>query len=326
MDAGDSTARWLLARLNQRSRDNPDAGFTGDADDLRLRHGPDPFAARSSPPLPQFHSGYEQPTSPDKVAAYFAALSLTRATEPGSGELSVASLAPGSVTTESRGPVRRKWVPSDMASLWDADILAMPNVVYSVWLGSPLGPQAGSFMENVKAGATKYAGRVDFVVFTDITRETVAQARETRRRLGPAGERGVYADVNKMLAWAEGDGTYRIHLVNVDDVFNEAYPMVLEPLYRMQTNNWQWAAASDILRLEILYRFGGAYSDGDNSPNDDLLVEFARVLKRRGICLRQDRKLRVWASGVRRSRRASCGAPGHRLPSTRVHVVALRRL
>ncbi len=93
-------------------------------------------------------------------------------------------------------------------------------------------------------------------------RELIERARST-----PAAEDGSadpLADVRDMLAWAEQHG---IRLVNVHEVFNAAGGIRLDPYWRMEHTKQVglgYAAASDILRLEILRRFGGLYSDGDN--------------------------------------------------------------
>ncbi|CAM5439453.1 hypothetical protein SFUMM280S_02494 [Streptomyces fumanus] len=60
-------------------------------------------------------------------------------------------------------------------------------------------------------------------------------------------------------------------LLNVDEVFNSESPMSLHDFYRAETAKQVgpgYAAASDILRLEILNRFGGIYVDGDNLLHD----------------------------------------------------------
>jgi TcdA/TcdB catalytic glycosyltransferase domain len=67
-----------------------------------------------------------------------------------------------------------------------------------------------------------------------------------------------------MLDWAREHG---IRLINVDEVFHAGAPMPLDEFYRMELAKHLgrgYAAASDILRLAVLDRFGGVYTDGDN--------------------------------------------------------------
>src|SRR4051794_4284763 len=137
-----------------------------------------------------------------------------------------------------------------------ADTLEIPRVVASIWLGSPLSTRETSraFWHNVQAAAIQYHGDFSFVVFTDLTRATVDRVRaEVTQPADP-----YLAEVWRMLAWAKGDGRYRIHLVNIDEVFHDQAPMLLDRLFRLNANKQDgpgWAAASDLLRWELVNRW-----------------------------------------------------------------------
>src|SRR5258705_1248761 len=89
------------------------------------------------------------------------------------------------------------------------------------------------------------------VVWTDVARSEFLHP-------DPAGE------VAQMRDWAR---RHNILLVNVDEVFHAREPMVRASEYRLEwakATSPGYGAASDILRLEILNRFGGIYTDTDN--------------------------------------------------------------
>src|SRR6185295_6398999 len=74
----------------------------------------------------------------------------------------------------------------------------------------------------------------------------------------------------QMLQWAR---RHQITVVGVDEFFPRQAPMQLHAQYQLEMNKLVgegYGAASDILRLEILHRFGGFYTDVDNevtNPN-----------------------------------------------------------
>ncbi|WP_301148655.1 glycosyltransferase [Mycobacterium simiae] len=68
-----------------------------------------------------------------------------------------------------------------------------------------------------------------------------------------------------MLAWAR---QHRITLLNPDEAFHAGEPMSLAAEYKLETSKGTavgYTAASDILRMEVLYRFGGVYTDHDDT-------------------------------------------------------------
>ncbi|MGW3859681.1 hypothetical protein [Micromonospora arida] len=233
--------------------------------------GPDLFGTRQAPPPPSFLAPVEQTQlGADQVQTFLNRLDLTRPAPPTSAEL-----MPGTV-------------PSDAAALWSftppgsyVPVSAnnfvfeqpapvdVPRVMHTVWLGSPLSGTSGQvqFRDNVERFATEMAGQqITTVLWTDLSRADFA---------GPSPE------VAKMLAWARSSG---VVVLSVDEVFHDREPMVLGDHYRAELGRQisaGYGAASDILRLEVLHRFGGVYTDGDNVPPDptvltDTVLQVAR--------------------------------------------------
>ncbi len=67
------------------------------------------------------------------------------------------------------------------------------------------------------------------------------------------------------MSWAR---THGLHLINVHEVFHADCPMTTHPQFTAEHVKQVprgYAGASDHLRLDIIYRFGGIYLDGDNS-------------------------------------------------------------
>jgi hypothetical protein len=124
-----------------------------------------------------------------------------------------------------------------------------------IWMGSPYDPGPGpdlirSFIE---AGGCRLP-----ILWTDLSSEVI---REGCRKEGA---------LRRMLEWCAERG---VRLLNIDDVFCGEAPMTLQPLFNLARLQRQWGLASDILRLEILHRFGGIYSDVDNECLGELRPE-----------------------------------------------------
>jgi hypothetical protein len=122
-------------------------------------------------------------------------------------------------------------------------------------------PASSVFWRNYAAGADRYAGRVDFVVWTDIPRHRFARAAASPP--APPGQADPLADVRALLGWARQHG---ILLVNVFEVFHAEAPMTLHAAYTLEMAKQLprgYASASDHLRVEIVHRLGGLYADGD---------------------------------------------------------------
>ncbi|WP_431954093.1 hypothetical protein [Actinacidiphila sp. bgisy167] len=134
-----------------------------------------------------------------------------------------------------------------------------PALVQAIWFGDPLvrDGYTASFWDNYGDAARRLGDEALFVLWTDISRADLDRVRAS----GPQNE--WEARLHKMTEWAL---SHNIALVNVHEVFNEARPMQLH--YEFMTEMAKqsgpgWAAASDILRLEVM-SMGGMYSDGDN--------------------------------------------------------------
>jgi hypothetical protein len=123
-------------------------------------------------------------------------------------------------------------------------------------------PASSVFWRNYAEGARRYAGRVDFVVWTDLPRSWFAQV--AARPVAPRGPDPL-AGARALWRWAVAHG---ISLVSICEVFSAATPMTLHASYVLEMAKQLprgYAAASDGLRVEIVHRFGGMYADGDLS-------------------------------------------------------------
>ncbi|MFS8105234.1 hypothetical protein LFM09_49905, partial [Lentzea alba] len=70
-------------------------------------------------------------------------------------------------------------------------------------------------------------------------------------------------------------------LVNVFEVFNSSSPMPLQSAFQAELakqTKHGYAAASDVLRLTVLQRFGGFYSDGEYATSEDTVRQIKKVL------------------------------------------------
>jgi hypothetical protein len=239
---------------------------------VAARMGPDLFGLARLPPPPPFLAGVDQGAlGPELVAGFLRRVSLTGGT-PARAELAPAALAAdaGPVTRVRRGPRARRWgqPPKSGAPLLPEQTV-IPHVVHGIWLGGPVSP-GGRFAGSFGAAARRYAGLVDFVVWTDVPR-WLCEAAE-----GPAAGRGGEPDglgpVRAMLAWARCHG---IHLVSIYEVFHAGAPMLLQAQFAAEMAKQLprgYSGASDHLRAEIIYRFGGLYTDGDNHFDADAIA------------------------------------------------------
>ncbi|MFT7841846.1 toxin glutamine deamidase domain-containing protein [Saccharothrix sp. BKS2] len=250
----------LIADLNAAVLDRPDVP----ADNRLL--GTDLFGLLTVPPPPDFMAGHDYSTlTTGQSVSFFNALNITGDTpatadllDPNRLEDAEDWVIPGNQS----GDALSAWAPGDVPPL--PEVVEMPMTVHAIWLGGPLrdaGPMA-NFRENYGAAGQAYEGAAQLVLWTDVPRDQFDEARSTPPP--PNGGPDPLADVRDMLEWAKNNN---IVLVNVHEVFNSASPMGLHEFFLMEMNKQVgpgYAAASDILRLEILRRFGGVYSDGDN--------------------------------------------------------------
>jgi len=137
----------------------------------------------------------------------------------------------------------------------------VPKMQHSIWVGGPL-----------KEGQSKHKAFMDQLVknkennpewnvclWTDQSREAMLSAEPE-------------SDLGKMRDWAIQND---ISLIPVDEVFAGDNEMTLQGMYKTEQlkGGTGRAAASDIMRLEIITRFGGIYCDGDkpfNKPFDEI--------------------------------------------------------
>ncbi|MFF2133435.1 glycosyltransferase, partial [Streptomyces olivochromogenes] len=254
----------------------PGLGDDPDAAAIARIIGPDLYGQRQAPPAPSFLEGYDfARLKSAQRAAFFTAVDMTRRVAPLAQEVLPSALRrdPGTVVESGRRSMNR----ATARGLRKA--VRIPRLVHTVWLGGPLrdhGATAG-FRRNIAAMA---AGQPDFtvVLWTDVPREEISAARAAAKRPADATARSRRTtDVLDMLGWARAAG---VRLVNVDEIFSDASPMELEGIYKAEESRRTgaaYAAASDVLRLEILARFGGVYTDGDNTVSGDLAGEVRRV-------------------------------------------------
>ena len=138
----------------------------------------------------------------------------------------------------------------------------MPQVVHAIWLGGPLRPDgpASGFWRRFGDAGQRHGQEALFTLWTDVPRGLVEQAVASGGRSSDPRLR----DVHAMVGWARDNN---IRLVNVDEVFHAGEPLRLNREFRTELAKHTgpgWSAASDVLRWELLHRFGGLYSDGDN--------------------------------------------------------------
>ncbi|MEV5541677.1 TcdA/TcdB catalytic glycosyltransferase domain-containing protein, partial [Saccharopolyspora shandongensis] len=233
--------------------------------------GPDVFGLRGAPDVPEFLAGWDYSVLDGAGSVEFlSALDLAAGTRPARGDMALERFATAdaglSVVVEPTMDARESWgFEPDLPPL--PEKLEFPRLMHAIWLGGPL-RESGTmqqFRENFGAAATRNAAKAQSVLWTDVPRRVFEAAVA-----GEVGFDGLisYDDVRSMARWAQEN---RVRLVNVAEVFNRSAPMELQEFYSVEMDKQTgpgYAAASDILRLEILLRFGGIYTDGDNEVGD----------------------------------------------------------
>ena len=144
--------------------------------------------------------------------------------------------------------------PSDTTS-------GVPRMQHSIWVGGPLrasNTKQKRFMDQLVTNKQNNPGW-DVCLWTDQPRAAFLSASAD-------------SDLGKMRDWAIEN---KISLIPADEVFAGDNAMQLQGLYRTEQikGGTGRAAASDIMRLEIINRFGGIYCDGDkpfNRPFNDI--------------------------------------------------------
>ncbi|WP_169813678.1 glycosyltransferase [Nocardia pseudobrasiliensis] len=251
----------------------PEGNTPATLDDHVKVLGADPFGVRKAPQPPEFLAGYDfSALSAPQRSEFFARLDLTRPV-PTAERLRPAALAQRAAKVSGSGAAHE-----------------IPHLVHSIWFGGPLYDDGGpreKFKKNLAAGRQANPD-FEFQLWTDVSRAEVAEVQAARRsKQELAGRRQQVAD---MLSWADKE---KIRLINVDEVFSAAAPMRLAPhvlTERARGTGTGYASASDIARVEILHRFGGAYTDGDNLVKPKVVVTVDRIAgSRDGFALSVER-------------------------------------
>jgi hypothetical protein len=223
--------------------------------------GPDIFGLRQAEQPPAFMADHDyRRLTAGQGVSLFEKLDLAPGGKPSEAEMDPRGWG-NTEEVELRGAPRRlqRWAPGADTRL-DGQ-LTLPKAVHSIWLGGPLTDQV--FKDNL--ANTSRIGRGDrwtTVLWTDVSREEFTAARQATRT--GQGVTPRLEAVRAMQLWARKN---QVKLVNVGEVFNARQPMALQHPFATEMNKQVgpgYAAASDILRLEILERFGGVYADGDN--------------------------------------------------------------
>ncbi|MFI5607326.1 hypothetical protein [Amycolatopsis sp. NPDC051903] len=237
--------------------------------------GPDLFGLLRAPEPPDFLRGhdYRNLTAAQGVLL-LNTLDLTADERPTAETTAPANLPhEASYALEQERPDHQltAWAPGEVDPL--PKVSETPLLLHAIWLGGPL-RDAGTmqtFRANFGSAAQRFTGNVLSVLWTDVPRWQTDLARTT---VPPAEGPDPLADVRDFVAWAQ---LHNVHLVNVDEVFTSEHPMLLQEFYNSETARRAgpgYAAASDILRMELMHRFGGLYTDGDNVVQglDDLVT------------------------------------------------------
>jgi hypothetical protein len=243
--------------------------------------GSDAFRLRELPAAPPFLADVAIGSLPaELVGPLLRRIDLTRPA-PTTAKLAVKALSaePGRMSTHRRTPEQRRWgrAGQEGAPLLPA-VARVPRVLHSIWLGGIVPPDS-PVRRNLGYAARRYAGHLDVVLWTDLPRSAFARDGdpETRR----------FAD------WARRRG---VILANVHEVFHAGAPMITHAQFVLEMAQQLprgYAAASDLLRVELINRFGGLYLDGDleyaeqylpvgpwapQGPRPENLVEFLNRL------------------------------------------------
>ncbi|MFI9009967.1 hypothetical protein ACIGNX_22320 [Actinosynnema sp. NPDC053489] len=239
-------------------------------DDLVDVFGPDLFGLRAPAPTPPFLLGLDHDAlTTGQLVSLLHAMDLTRTDPvPPLTARDLPDAADRVLTSDRRGTDLTAWAPRGREAPLPP-VLHLPKLMHSIWLGGPLTDQGGhaAFRERVAARAGDWTQ----VLWTDVPRADFARADTTPPPA--AGAPDPSADVRSLREWALD---HRVVLVNVDEYFHEENPLVRHPEFaaeRAKLVPSGYAAASDILRWEVVHHMGGAYLDGDNAVTDTSALE-----------------------------------------------------
>ncbi|ATY13374.1 hypothetical protein CU254_25265 [Amycolatopsis sp. AA4] len=227
--------------------------------------GPDLFGLYRAPEPPDFLRGHDFRTlTAGQGISFLDLLDLTKGYQLSREHFDPANLDDNREwTLEKERPDDRlsAWAPGDVEPL--AKTTSTPLLMHAIWLGGPL-KDAGTmhaFRRNFGDAADRLGDGIVPVLWTDVPRWQTELALTTA---APEEGPDPLHDVRDMLRWAS---EHRVQLINVDEVFTSEHPMRTQEFYLSELAKQTgpgFAAASDILRLELMHRFGGLYTDGDN--------------------------------------------------------------
>ncbi|MFI5843119.1 hypothetical protein ACIA8K_25755 [Catenuloplanes sp. NPDC051500] len=262
---GDPTVQQLGDMLRRRWRPGNGVGGNAGVGGARTARslGPDYLGVRGAPPRPA-HIGGVNTTgmAAARRASFFAQAHL------GHGRLTAQPRPREDATTVIESAAGQTQ-PSRRFGTWLPKPVRIPRLSHSIWLGGPLGNTGAALEFRQNLEQTRQNSRFDVVLWTDVTREQIVAARQSL----PGTD-----DVRNFVEWADQQ---QIRLINVGEIFHAEAPMHLQAQY---TAEWSrgvksaYGAASDILRAEVLHRFGGVYTDGDNTLNGDLDAAVQQVV------------------------------------------------
>ena len=233
------------ADLMQRAGRSPGTALPP-PDGFERTAGPDILGIRTVPDKPAFLAGLHLDDLPTaNQSRFFDGVDLARPDGP-----------PHDLDTLFSGPGTPHEPPQ------------IPKVLHSIWLGGPLHADGGdreNFMKTMGANADKSGFTA--VLWTDVPRSEIdgLRALDENAPRTPRQEQ-----IQQMLDWA---GTHHVKLASVDEVFagrDRAELHAEIATERARTTGSGYAGASDLLRLDILHRFGGVYTDGDNRATEKL--------------------------------------------------------
>ena len=249
--------------------------------------GPDLFGVRKGVPAPGFLAGIQQEDlKTTQLRSFFRSLDLSRSS-PRVDRLR----EDGAIWEAEFDKSQRCWtkgspyVEYDLSEL--PENLNMPKIFHAIWLGSAFDDRSEKMkglQENLIQLRQLAPQDMEVVLWTDIPRLLFDDVR-AGIELRSAAEYGAVADAGgaqRMLEFAERTG---VILLSVEEVFHDGDPMGSAALYKQEMAKLLpegYAQASDILRWEILYRFGGIYTDQDNlilKAGSQLDTEIAEIFK-----------------------------------------------
>ncbi|MBB4687605.1 glycosyltransferase [Amycolatopsis jiangsuensis] len=227
--------------------------------------GPDLFGLYRAPEPPDFLRGHDlSRLTAGQSLSFLDLLDLTKGYQLSREHLDPAHLHDNREWTlekERADDKLAEWAPGTVEPL--AKTTATPLLMHAIWLGGPLRNTGTmqTFRRNFGDAADRLGEGIVAVLWTDVPRWQTELALTTA---APEDGPDPLHEVRDLVYWA---AEHNIQLVDVAEVFTGEHPMLTQEFYLSEVAKQTgpgFAAASDILRLELMYRFGGLYTDGDN--------------------------------------------------------------